>query len=314
MTTIYECATLLLGHYSPEERSIPDSPDFDGRNESVVEAMNGALQECYGNGSPWMRLDERGAILREPTSITLAVTSESNSAQILSGWASWMAGCTIVIDGHDVDNQIRNDDAALALLKYPYDGETGTVNGTVYHDCVMFDEDVMSIHGIVTVEGREVSPRVNAQLQVARTEDYGSHMDEDFSPYGSALYKPIRAASAAGHPIAYTLETWTYDEYAHPRVRLRLIPASGKRAVMDYRAMLKPPLIGNIASLETVPVPQGFVHSIFLPIARQRLMASPFWREQGGGEEIRRAYQEAIALLQKLHPIKDSGMRLIPRF
>lgn len=311
MTTIYECGTLLLGHYSPEERSIPDSPDFDGRNASVVEAMNGALQECYGNGSPWMRWDERGTILHEPTTVTLEVVDGSHEAQITNGWADWMAGCTTVITGHDVDNQLRNDTAATSL-KYPYAGTTGGVSGTVYHDCVMLADDVMSLHGIVTVDGREIPPRVNTQLNAINTQDYGFHHEHDYfqGPRGRA----IRTANAAGCPLAYALETWSYDPYAPPRLRLRLVPASGTHGVMDYRVMLKPPVIGDIASLDTVPVPQGFVHSVFLPIARQRLMASPFWREQGGGEEIRRAYQEAIDLLQKLHPIKDSGMRLISRF
>lgn len=307
--TIYECAKVLLGHFSPEERSIPDSPEYPGCNAAVLEAMNGALQECYGSGSPWIRWDERGAILRGPANISVATTQGSPEVQILSGWEDWMAGCTIIIEGHDVDNQIRNNSAA-ATLKYPYDGPTGAANATVYHDCVLLEEDVMSVHGPIVVNGREIPPRANPMLHGIADRDYGFHTDVGLLIGTRAM----RTASAAGAPVAYVVETWSPDNFLPVRIRIRLAPANGERGVLDYRVMLRPPVIGDLSSIETAPVPHAFISTIFLPIARQKLMASPFWREQGGGEEIRRAYGEALVMLEKLHPAKDTGIALKPRF
>jgi hypothetical protein len=307
--TIFECSELLLAHFSPEERTIPDNPDFPGRNAAVLEALNGALQECYGSASPWLRWDERGAILRAPTPITLSVTADSDEAEVSAGWADWMAGCTVVIDGHDVDNQIRND-ANPVRLKYPYDGPSGTVAATVYHDCLLLPEDVLAVHGPVTIDGREILPRPNSMIYGISDEDYGFHTDTGLMQANRAL----RASVSMGTPVAYVVETWTGDVFAGPRIRIRLAPANGARGTLDYRAMLRPPSIGDIASLETPPVPHAFIQTIFMPIARQKLMASPFWREQSGGEEIRRAHTEAIELLEELHPSKDTGITLKARF
>ena len=45
---IAECAANLLRYFSPEERSIPDSVTYPGRNAEVLTAINGAFQELFG--------------------------------------------------------------------------------------------------------------------------------------------------------------------------------------------------------------------------------------------------------------------------
>lgn len=106
--TINEAATRLLAYFSPEERSIPDSATYPGRNAAVIGALNGALQHLFAKGGPWLRKDERGALLNAPAEITLSVTHGSASATVSAGWEDWMSGCSIVIDGHTADNQIRS--------------------------------------------------------------------------------------------------------------------------------------------------------------------------------------------------------------
>lgn len=110
--TIAETALLLLNDFSVEERSIPDSADYPGRNAEVVKAINAALQELFGEGSPWLRYDEQGFLIYGPTNVTIAVTSESKTADVVTGWADWMEGCAIVIDGSTVENQIRGASAS----------------------------------------------------------------------------------------------------------------------------------------------------------------------------------------------------------
>lgn len=306
--TINECATNLMFHFSPEERSIPDSDTYPGRNAAVLEAMNGAMQECFGNSSPWVRWDERGAILKVPAAVTIAVVSGSRDA-VITGWESWMAGCSIVIAGHDCDNQIRND-AAACRLKYPYDGTSGTVAATVYHDSLTIDEDVMAIFGPLSVQGRQIHPRPSADFGNVQSDDYGAHSDFGIT---RSNYRP-RIGPSSGQPLVYTVETWSASELAAPTLRLRISPASAISGVADYRVMLRPPVIDDLLSESVPPIPFGFVQTIFMAIARKKLMACPFWRDQSNADEITRSHTEAIELLSKIHPSKESGITLISRF
>lgn len=305
---IYNCATNLLFHFAPEERSIPDDDTYPGRNAAVLEAMNGALQECFGNASPWVRRDERGVILKAPTSVTIAVVQGSCEA-VITGWASWMAGCSIVISGHDCDNQIRNNVAECAL-KYPYDGTSGTVAATVYHDCVTLGDDVLSVFGPLSVQGRVIHPRPSANFGNVLTNDYGSH--EDFGITRSG-YSP-RIGPSSGQPLVYAVETWSPSDTESPVYRIRISPANSISGVMDYNVMLRPPVLDDLQSQSLLPIPAGFVQSIFMAIARKKLMGCPFWRDVSNADEIARSHKEAMDLLTKINPCKDSGITLIPRF
>lgn len=305
--TIAQCATNLLLHFSPEERSVPDSVTYPGRNAAVLEALNGALQECYGNASPWVRWDERGALLVPPAEVTITVTNGSTAGTI-TGWAAWMEGCTIVIDGHAVDNQIRNNSAS-AVLKFPYGGTTGSKTATVYQDCIPLPADVLALYGPVRVDGMEILPRPSADVSSRSQDDYGAHIDFIETP----IVRP-RASASAGRSMAYWLETWTAGDTADPTLRMRLGPPNSTSGVLEYRASLKPPVLTDIASTSELPIPFGFDQTVFLPIARQKLTACPFFRDSGGIQEIGRAYREALNLLSSLRPAKDSGFTLRPRF
>lgn len=123
--TINELAVLLLNDFSPEERSIPDDADFPNRNVEVLKAINSGLQEVFGEGSPWLRHDERGFLVHAPTTITISVTDESDAAEITAGFESWMLGCTFSLDGKD--NKIKAIDAAgYASLTVNPDGTNNT--------------------------------------------------------------------------------------------------------------------------------------------------------------------------------------------
>lgn len=307
--TINDIATQLLLHFSPEERSIPDFSSFLGRNGAVMLAMNGALQELYGKASPWVRHDERGVLLHAPARVSVSVTEGGRGMEIETGWASWMAGCSVVLDGSAMDNQFRGD-SEVNVLKYPHAGATGVTGATVYHDCVTLDADVMEVIGPVRVDRVPLGPLVSGDAPVSASErgddDYGFHRRSVASPPAA------RVADLCGRPLGYAVETWATAAMSSPRIRLRLKPAPAAEQHLDYRAMLVPPVVvTNLLSTTEVPVPHGFVESLFFPIARQRLSGSPFFRADAmARQEIARAYQEAISLLESLNPRKDSGAKL----
>jgi hypothetical protein len=102
--TINQAAVRLFGLFSPEERSIPDSVTYPGRNAAVAGALNGAFQRLFSKEGPWVRKDTRAALIYAPTAVTVAVTNGSTSATVTgccrrhhrrnpSAWASSRRRC-----------------------------------------------------------------------------------------------------------------------------------------------------------------------------------------------------------------------------
>lgn len=300
--TINESATLLLNDFSPEEREIPDATDYPGRNAAVINAMNSALQELFGEGSPWVRKDEIGLLANASTTVTISVTNGSASATVTSGWASWMAGCTIQIDGSTIDNQIRNA-SSTATLKYPYDGTTGSKSATVYHDSFTVPSSVMRVLDPVRYCRRRLSAvETNAIDYRTRTdEDYG--YDHQFAN----LPVPDRIDQTTGTPVAYTVQTWSTGDATQPGYRIQILPASAEAGNLDFHAMLAPPLVDDLTSTDTLPIPMQFTQSIFYPVARKHLSGSPFFVFSASSEEIQRSYQEALRLFERLKPGRNRG-------
>ena len=306
--TITEIGTSLLRNFAPEERSIPDDAAYAGRNASVVEAINGALQELFALGGPWMRKDQRGELVGARTQVTISVTNGSTAATITGGWESWMAGCAVVITGSRHDNQIRNDSASVTLM-LPHDGPTGITTATVYHDCVTAAADVTGVFSPVRLDRRHLTPLPGGKHHPVRRHD----RDYSFHLESIGFVDDSRVSEAAGKPAGYAVETWTPDDTTEPVTRLRLQPAPMGTHMLDYEVTLRPPVVTSIdGNTDELPIPHDHVQSVFLPIALKRLQASPFYRADAAKEgQVDMAYQRALQLAVKLNPRKRSGTRLI---
>lgn len=295
-------ASQLLTLFSPEERSVPDSVDYPGRNGAVLLAMNGALQVVFGRNSPWAAEDERGVVLRAPvTDVAIAVTNGSTAATITAEtWQDWFAGCQIQIAGATVENRIKNAVRQVALT-FPHDGPTGTTTATVWHTSLDLGADVMEVTGKVTINGAEIFPIVALPAPTLRQDDYG------FAPNSYPYYQPTSG-------VRYLLETWTAGPTAAPSLRMRLSAAAASQAFLQYSARVVPMIVHDLASIDTLPIPLQFVQSIYYPIARQLLTGCEFYRGGGSAEEIGRAYSQALKDLDALNPAKNSGIRMTTRY
>jgi len=78
--------------------------------------------------------------------------------------------------------------------------------------------------------------------------------------------------------------------------------------------MLKPPYVTSITSTDELPIPFGFVESIFLPIAVKKLRSCPFWRGMTADEEVEAGYRNALALLDEGDVKKTTGFRFTTSF
>tara|TARA_B110000495_G_scaffold203492_1_gene227483 strand:- start:20048 stop:20983 length:936 start_codon:yes stop_codon:yes gene_type:complete len=309
---ITEAAQNLLDYFPEELREIPDAAQYPGPNAHVLAAMNAALQEIFGLDKPWVRKDERGVVLNAPASIDIQVTNGSTAAVITVGdWQAWFAGCSVVIAGAAVDNQIRNDSYAAIVLKYPYTGTTGTVTATVYQDSVSVAIDAMQIHEPVRVNKGQIHPMNNAHAVTygGSTEDYGFHRNTTRSNRSIK-----RVYETLGTPKWYSVDTWSPSATEAPAIRLRLFPAPSELGFLDYQATITPPRLTDLTSTDDIPVPHLFVESIFLPIALKLLRKSSFWRNTAGEDEIASSYVTALQLLKNSNPQLRSGIPLIYKF
>lgn len=304
--TINEAAKNLLGYFSPEERTIPDSVTYPGRNAAVIKAMNHALQELFGKGGVWVRGDERGHVLYGPATVTIAVTTGSKTATI-TGWAAWMAGCSIVIDGAVVDNQIRNS-GPPQVLKYPYSGTTGTKSAVVYHDSIEVDADVYEIHEPVKFNGRKILPMPGPSSLVS------SRSGDDFGFTQSEPAVSTSVTGTASSPIAYAIDAWSPDAVTPPRLRIRLYPAPGDNGFLEFPVMISPPVVADLASTNVLPIPFNKSESIFMPMAVKALRQSPFWRGIVGEDMVDAADKTARDSLAGDNPNKNPAPRFVPPF
>ncbi len=300
--TVFALASQLLTLFSPEERTIPDDPQYPGRNGAVLLAMNGAMQVIHGKESPWVRNDDRGAILHAPAaSVPIIVTNDSRVASMAAGdWKTWFSGCPIQIAGATVENQIRNNSRDI-LLKFPHDGPTGTTTATVRQVSIDLDADVIAPTGRVLLNKVQVFPWATPRDQVARSDDYGF---ANSSRYLAGSGPPVNPS------VGYRVETWCPSPTAAPAYRM-IFEGQPAPGFVEYSAMTVPMVITDLASLETLPIPLQYVQSIFYPIARQLLTGCEFYRGGGSAEEIGRSYQAALKSLADLTPETQTGTRII---
>ena len=307
---IVDCARLLLGHFPFEEREIPDNATYPGRNAAVMAAMNQALEECHSQSSPWVRESQIGELTRPNATITVSVTQDSRNITVSSGWQSWMAGCGVVIDGHDIDNQFR-DTTSSNTLKFPYGGTSGSKQAVVYHDCITLADEVLQVIAPLRFNGRPVPALVSGGIisNPARLDDYGRHRLVDVTQQTTT---PLRLADLAGRVHAFSVETYATAASVISANRIRLHGPPAASGTIEFKTKLKPPAITDIAATTAVPIPHDFVASVFLPIARQKLTASPFFRDQAGKEEIAAASKAAMDTLASINPKPASRFRFEP--
>lgn len=404
---INDAAKLLLGYFAPEERSIPDSVTYPGRNAAVMKAMNDALQDLFGTGGPWVREEPRGAAVNIPVVTTMTIQPGATTGTIPEeAYRSWFPGSTIHLGGKCCGNMVKavtqapsnplpekirvqlyvpdygNVDfemtwegslyAALAItegnylttlsrsewgenegkwafvfmgpplegvldkgwistnvaesplevegweptgfeddtpvliesldpilysltLVAPHVGETDTVEVKIFNDCITLASDVFHVHEPVKLGCRDLKP-VNSRDGHARgrTDDYG------FRGLSGGV-------GAAGN---FHVESVALSNTVPPTRRLRIIPPPSDASTITYNAMLTPPVVTSLASTSDLPIPFGFMDSVFIPIAVKKLRSCPFWRGVVGDDQVNADYQDALTRLKDADPQRDSGITM----
>lgn len=303
----------MLRYLAPEERSIPSSVSYPGRCEDALAALNNAFSELVAVAPEFFRKDGRGTAINPPVTVSIAVTNGSKAAVITgASWASWMEGCTIAIDGSDIDNEITAASASggdyNVTLRFPVDRSSGTVNGTVYHDSFYLQSDELEWVAPIEILGvAELSSITGpGDIKLPRdTEDYGRRTR-------THLQTPTRRTQATGRPAVFWVDESLTSQAAAPRRRLRIFPIPRDAGTLAYEARIAPPAYSDPGATTTIPLSEAHASSILLPIAIYHFQTSPFFRQGPYAAAIEANYQRALALATRADPSPKSGPSFRP--
>jgi hypothetical protein len=176
---------------------------------------------------------------------------------------------------------------------------TTTVSATVLHDSVALATDVLGVLKPVTIVDGPSLVQVPSPAHM-----HGVSLNDDYDRkridrYQSVLFE--RRSENLGVPVVYYVDTWT-PASGDPTFRLRVAPAPLDATWIDWREKVRPPAFTTV-NATVIPLAHNLVESVLLPVAIQRLSASPFFRaEDTSRQEIARQYQMARKLLRQTHP------------
>lgn len=300
--TALDCAMRLLRDFGvtsldPATPANQAYPIEDGDLDDIAGTMTEALQLIWDMGPSEMKEQPGSCYLHAPTQVTLTATQGSTVISGISGFQSWMLGCTIRINGDDQDNQLENQ----TTIGVAYAGTSGSgIGATVYGDCVQLDETVQNVIAPLCLPN---------QLPLIPADTYG-----DFIRIGGWPLVTGPDGSTVGYPFFWFVRkiiarpiTWFVQGYYDPTLdylprRIRFNPMPDQAYSASYVKGLVPIRI-SVSDIDPdpgtkIPIPNQWHERVFLPICRQILSGKPKFKNSGCMPEINRAYRMAIQALE----------------
>lgn len=199
--------------------------------DDVALAISSAFQEGSETGGSEQLRRPNGGFIQPATTVTMNVTQGSATVASFTGFASWMLGCTIRINGDPQDNEVLSQ----TLLARPYTGPTANgIGGTVFCDCFTLDSDVEKVVGPLQLTDNRICTECTSRLEFVQRSSYPAvprplgtqgtiYPGFSFAPFWSLGPKPSDA-----YPSAYFLDTYrdTTKDYLVRRLRLTPIPTA----------------------------------------------------------------------------------------
>ncbi len=264
-----------------------------GDLEELAACINAALQEVWDLMPTALRFARYGVELPGPTPVELELTHGSPAITTFTGYAAWMAGCTVEVAG---ERNTLLDDTALLL---PYGGASGSgLAATVLGDAVA------PVAGVVSV----IEPLRVGEQRVAVLET-------------QAAFESARARDPArrGVPEVAWVETRFDPAVPVQVVRIRLYPMPERPMRLVYGARLNVPSV-SVADLQStdpvpaLPIPHGWDEAVLLPLAISRLSIHPDFLINGTQKtEIPRQAAAARRIVEGARPARSGGV-VIPVF
>ena len=275
-----------------------------GDLDDIAVAINGAMQEIFAQGPPFISQRRWASVLRAPAHIVITIPGQYSTACTMTGYQDWMQGCTVQIDGDPQQNEILN---ATTLLR-PHAGTGGVMSATVWADALLLPSYAVSV-----VEPVEM-PLLPFLQPVSDRFQFRSY-NQPFQPtssrgsMGGNYTRYVTANKQVGIPVVYLVDSFYDGTVTDLPVFLRVNPMPQTAYPITMGLTVKPPTItaadiypegGGADPLTSLPV--DWHESVLFPIALQRFSAHPAFKGASSPAEMMRQYQMAYKQLKARKP------------
>lgn len=287
-----------------------------GDLDALGVCITAGMQEILDVGPASLSERDDGALLQAPTVVTAAVTNGS-AVVTLTGYVSWMAGCTIRIAGDAYDNELLS----ATLLARPCMAPTGSASATVYGDVIQLASTIKNVLQPVSIpsfpalypcgsrEEFDQFPLGNARQGFRARTTFSSANGYGSGDSGSGGM--IWQQRQVGIPRAYFVESRYDSSLAYVPIYLRLSPMPAGQTPIRYRVKLKAPIFtgaqiddGSGNNPGNVSIPQDMIEMGLVSFASQRWMSQPsVVLSDRQAAEISRQYQAALQALRGMRPM-----------
>lgn len=255
------------------------------------DAVHGAIDEIRST-APGLFSRQIGATLTAPATVTATIAAATRDQVSLSATPPG-AGCTVRIGG-EPDMTLWDVSGSNAKLVPGYaadiSGASAAVSAIVYHDAYKVADGgstVAEMGTLVKVNGEELI-RVGSREHAE--EEYGRESDDHRS-----------VTTGTDRPRCWWLERRGTDTF------VVVYPLPGRRMALEVdavRGIAEVAQASLTTSNEHFNLAEHYRRQLWLPLAKLRFSASPFFANEKMLPEVERQGSEAKRLLEDLKPKK----------
>ncbi len=248
-------------------------------------------QECGG-----VFQEPVGGILKAPQTVNLTIVGAAASFTKNSGTIPDNL-CTIRIPGMSCDGTVKDIGGTPVLLAPGYDGTSGTVDATVWHDAWKVSDGHDTEHEGWWVRIRGIPlRRVNSRVQAE-------------SEWGfDARYLPPVAGRrlvtlANDFPYVWWIERYKAASY------IGVYPMPGYAMPIEVRAQVGVTAVDDtnvLTSTETYNLTESIARDVWRPLAVRAFYACPYMKDLVPGPVVERQAERAYEILAQQAPKKPA--------
>ena len=277
--------------------TVADAPTVaPGAVRWIKDAIFGALGEMQKE-APGLFRSQVGALLKAPQTLNVTVDSGTLPAVTLSS-SGIVPGdlCTLRLTGNSCDVNVKNVSGTAAEIAPSFDGTTGTVAATVWHDALELSA-YADIGDVVLVSGKpieQVSSREHAKAQ------RGSYVADGSNDAGTPEY------------------FWTTRHKT--KLYVCFYPMPSALVAVSVELLYRPADIAEAdiyTSTADFNLDASVSREVLLPLVVERWMASPLMASRAAVTQVQVNAKLAREKLQGLSPgstrLPDWGENVAPR-
>jgi hypothetical protein len=211
----------------------------------LLDAINGGIQQFYTCAPDAYRTTTLSGMLTGPMTVSLGMNIGDN---LFTGYevGTDKKGCTIRIEGDEVDNQVTSGNSLLN----DFQGYTGTKSATLFGDCIGFDGYLMRMSS---------HPVLNGTIQLKA--------------------KSFLTRKEIGQPKYYAIEAVGQSQGANPDFYIRVDPLPDKVYTLSFTGELTPKrfTMDDLTANATLPVKDCHIETMLVPLCAGQLAESDLW-------------------------------------